>query len=88
MPKLILNKDKFLSTLKEIKNEEKLNMSEISREMGIDRSHLFRVLVGKQDPGRKFIEGALKICKGCSLDELFSSVDVVTKIPDPKRESA
>jgi hypothetical protein len=39
--------------------------------MGIDRSHLYRVLKGKQDPGRKFIEGALEICDGYSLNDLF-----------------
>lgn len=55
--KLTLNTESFLRILE----EKQLNTSSAAREMGIDRSHLFRVLKGKQAPGRKFIEGVLRI---------------------------
>jgi len=67
MAKVALNIDAFEKVLK----DKNLSESEAAKEMGIDRSHLYRVLRGKQDPGRKFIEGALEICDGCSLDDLF-----------------
>lgn len=67
MATIIFNSEKFLNILK----EKKLNMTEASEIMGIDRSHLFRVLNEKQAPGRKFIEGVLKVCEDFSLDELF-----------------
>lgn len=67
MAKVMLNIDAFEKVLK----DKRLSESEAAKEMGIDRSHPYRVLRGKQDPGRKFIEGALKICNGCSLDDLF-----------------
>ena len=67
MAKIMLNKDAFAKVLK----DKNLTESEAAKEMGIDRSHLYRVLRGKQDPGRKFIEGALRICDGCSLNDLF-----------------
>lgn len=72
MPKLILNKDLFLQALAQNKNNQKLNMSAIADEMGINRSYLFKVLTGKQNPGRKFIEGTLKVCKGYSMNDLFT----------------
>lgn len=72
MPKLILNKELFLQALEESKSGNKLNMSAIAEQMGINRSYLFKVLTGKQNPGRKFIEGALKVCKGYSMNDLFT----------------
>lgn len=67
MGTIMLKTEKFLNILK----NKNLNMTEASKIMGVDRSHLFRVLNGKQAPGRKFIEGTLKVCDGFSLDELF-----------------
>lgn len=72
MPKLMLNKELFMQALAENKNGQKLNMSAIANEMGINRSYLFKVLTEKQNPGRKFIEGALKVCKGYSMNDLFT----------------
>ena len=72
MPQLSLNKELFMQALAQNKNGSKLNMSAIASEMGINRSYLFKVLTKKQNPGRKFIEGALKVCQGYSMNELFS----------------
>ena len=72
MPKLILNKELFMQALDESKIGDRLNMSAIADQMGINRSYLFKVLTGKQNPGRKFIEGALKVCKGYSMNDLFT----------------
>jgi len=83
MAKVMLNKDVFEKALK----KKNLTESEAAREMGIDRSHLYRVLKGKQDPGRKFIEGALKICDGCSLNDLFFFTTVGIKINDPETQT-
>ncbi len=79
MSKLVLNKELFIKALSENYKGEKICMSAVSSEMGIDRSHLFRVLKDKQNPGRKFIEGVLKVCKGYSLNELFSYSSGETK---------
>ena len=75
MAKVMLNIDAFEKVLK----DKRMSESEAAKEMGIDRSHLYRVLKGKQDPGRKFIEGALKICDGCSLNDLFFLTTMVIK---------
>lgn len=75
--KLALNTRSFLKIL----NEKHLNITSAARDMGIDRSHLFRVLKGKQASGRKFIEGTLRICDGYSFNELFFSANMVIKIP-------
>jgi len=50
---LNLNIDKF----KELQKQKKLNMTDMSKLIGITRSHLWRLLSGQCKPGEKFIAG-------------------------------
>ncbi len=43
----------------------------LAREMDVDHSYVYRVLRGKQEPGRKFIEGLMKACEGMEFSDLF-----------------
>lgn len=84
MSKVMLNIDVFAKALK----DKHLTDSDAAKEMGIDRSHLYRVLKGKQDPGRKFIEGALKLCDGYSLNDLFFFNRVGTIITNSEQQTS
>lgn len=47
------------------------NDTELAKNMGINRSQVWRVKEGKNEPGRDFIAGALKAFPEASFDELF-----------------
>ena len=61
-----INKDILLDFM----HENHLNMNEAARKIGVDRSHLYRVLNGKDKPGTKFMEG-VKGNLGINLDDIF-----------------
>ena len=76
LPKVSLNTEVFSKILE----EKNLCPGKAAKEMGIDRSHLFRVMKGQQDPGRKFIAGVLKVGQGYRFDELFFLTEAGIKI--------
>ncbi|SHH09137.1 helix-turn-helix transcriptional regulator [Desulfosporosinus lacus] len=84
MAKLMLNKDAFVKALRNLRTTKKL--SDIAKDMDIDRSHLYKVLNKNQEPGRKFIEGALKVFPEISFNELFFLTNVVNKFPGNSQE--
>jgi len=42
--------------------------------MGISHSYLSKVLTGRREPGRKFIDGILAAHKGIKFEEIFYEV--------------
>ena len=42
--------------------------------MGISHSYLSKVLAGRREPGRKFIDGILAAHKGIKFEEIFYEV--------------
>lgn len=42
-----------------------------ARDMGISHSYLSKVLNGKREPGRKFIDGMLAVFKEIKFEEIF-----------------
>ncbi len=74
MLKLMLRKSKLLEYIK----EKRWNLRALSDEMGVDHSYVYRVINGKQDFGRKFIEGLMTACRDCSFDDLFIFKEVVS----------
>ncbi|WP_018305426.1 hypothetical protein [Desulfitobacterium hafniense] len=77
MSKLILNKEVFEKALNDLRATK--DLQDIAKEMDIDRSHLYKVLHQNKEPGRKFIEGALRIFPDKKFDELFFLSDAVNK---------
>lgn len=44
-----------------------------ARDMGINHSYLSKVLTGKREPGKKFIDGILIAFKGIKYEEIFKN---------------
>lgn len=42
--------------------------------MGISHSYLSKVLAGRREPGRKFIDGILAAHKGIKFEEIFFEI--------------
>ncbi|TYO95156.1 helix-turn-helix domain-containing protein [Desulfallas thermosapovorans] len=61
----VINLDNVVVFMK----EHDYNEQTLSEAMGISYSYLFRVLRGDRQPGRKFIEGLIKI--GMSPGDIF-----------------
>lgn len=68
---LVLNREYF----EELQGRKGLNDSELAAEMGINRVQLWRVKEGRNQPGRSFIAGALKVFPEAKFNELFFLVD-------------
>lgn len=47
------------------------SLRRMAQEMNVDHSYVCRVLRGKQEPGRKFIEGLIRACQGMDFFDLF-----------------
>ncbi|MFZ5633047.1 MAG: helix-turn-helix domain-containing protein [Bacillota bacterium] len=47
------------------------SLREAAKAMGINHSYLSKVLNGKREPGRKFIDGILAAFKGVKFEEIF-----------------
>jgi transcriptional regulator with XRE-family HTH domain len=45
-----------------------------AKAMGINHSYLSKVLTGKREPGRKFIDGILAAFKGIKFEEIFKKL--------------
>jgi len=45
--------------------------SELAKRMGVNKTQVWRVKEGHNNPGRDFIAGALKVFPEASFDELF-----------------
>lgn len=43
-----------------------------AKEMGINHSYLSKVLTGKREPGKKFIDGFLAAFRGVTFEEIFN----------------
>lgn len=71
--KLVLNKEE----VERYMQERDWSLRRLAREMNVDHSYVCRVLQGKQEPGRKFIEGLVKACKGKEFSDLFFFENVV-----------
>ena len=54
-----------------------MNDTELAHKMGINRTQVWRVKAGKNDPGTDFVAGALRAFPGVKFDELFILPDVV-----------
>jgi transcriptional regulator with XRE-family HTH domain len=50
------------------------SLREAARAMGISHSYLSKVLTGKREPGRKFIDGILAAHKGVKFEEIFNEI--------------
>ena len=55
----------------ELYNGQYSSLVELARAMGISRSQIYRVRLGKRAINEKFIIGALKAFPGYRLDDLF-----------------
>lgn len=60
---MIIKIEKFKAKMNFIKNEYDLTNSDIANIMGLEYSHIFRVLKGNSKPGKKFIDGIDRFCK-------------------------
>jgi len=58
-----------LGKVKQFMDEKRMNEPEMAGYMGITYSYLFRVLRGKRQPGRKFIEGLF--AAGMQAEDIF-----------------
>lgn len=47
------------------------SLRKAARDMGINHSYLSKVLNGKREPGKKFIDGMLVTFKGIKFEEIF-----------------
>lgn len=57
MKEIVLNR----KLVKEYMEKTGQSIPELADEMGIDRSYLYRILIKGKKPGRKFIEGAIRV---------------------------
>lgn len=51
------------------------SLREAAKAMGISHSYLSKVLAGKREPGKKFIDGMLAAFKGIKFEEIFKKND-------------
>ena len=63
--------------LEKLQAKHNINDTELANKMGINRTQVWRVKVGKNDPGTDFVAGALRAFPGVKFDELFILPDVV-----------
>ncbi|MFZ5645310.1 MAG: helix-turn-helix domain-containing protein [Bacillota bacterium] len=55
------------------------SLREASKAMGISHSYLSKILAGKREPGKKFIDGILVALKGVKFEEIFVEADISGK---------
>lgn len=63
--------------LEKLQAKHNINDTELANKMGINRTQVWRVKAGKNDPGTDFVAGALRAFPGVKFDELFILPDVV-----------
>ncbi len=60
-----------IDTFEAYQAKKGLSDSELAVKMGINRTQVWRVKEGHNEPGRDFIAGALKVFTDASFDDLF-----------------
>jgi len=65
------------TTFEKYQAEKGWDDTELAEKMGINRSQIWRVKEGRNEPGRSFIAGALKAFPEATFDELFILTDVL-----------
>ncbi len=51
------------------------SLRKAAKDMGINHSYLSKVLTGKREPGRKFIDGILAVFKDVKFEEIFIDIN-------------
>jgi len=67
MPSYNLDTEKVSKLVK----DKYSSLRKAAKAMGISHSYLSKVLTGKREPGRKFIDGMLVVFKEIKFEELF-----------------
>ena len=67
MPRYTLDTEKIYKLIA----REYPSLRKAAKDMGIDHSYLSKVLTGKREPGKKFIDGVLEAFKGVKFEEIF-----------------
>lgn len=58
-------------TLEAYQSNDGLNDTELALKMGMNRTQIWRVKEGYNEPGKNFIAGVLKVFPDASFDDLF-----------------
>jgi transcriptional regulator with XRE-family HTH domain len=51
------------------------SLRQAAKDMGISHSYLSKVLTGRREPGKKFIDGMLAAFRGVKFEEVFKKQD-------------